>query len=222
MKTMAIRGVVRGLGVAAIAALACLPGAPAHAAAPPPPDEVVRTATERLQQEIGAREKEFRADPDKLYAFVDEVIVPKFDTKYIAQLILARHWKQASDEQRRRFQAAFKDMLVHSYANALVEYHTQVKAEWQPLRMAKDATDVTVNSRLLREGKPPLPIGFAMRLKDGEWKVYDIVIENLSLVQSFRGQINSEIKRTSLDALIQRLESGQKLEPETQQGQKKS
>jgi phospholipid transport system substrate-binding protein len=208
MKTMAIRT----FAVAAFAALASLSTA---TAAPVPPDEVVKTTTERLQKEIGAREKEFKADQKKLYAFVDEVIVPKFDTKYIAQLILARHWKQASPEQRTRFQAAFKDMLVHSYANALVEYHTQVKAEWQPLRMAPDATDVTVNSRLIREGKPPLPIGFAMRLKDGEWKVYDIVIENLSLVTSFRSQINSEIKRTSLDALIERLESGQKLEPET-------
>jgi phospholipid transport system substrate-binding protein len=213
MKTMAIRGATRVISVAAFAALACVSAA---TAAPVPPDEVVKTTTDRLQKEIGAREKEFKADQAKLYAFVDEVIVPKFDTKYIAQLILARHWKQASPEQRERFQAAFKDMLVHSYANALVEYHTQVKAEWQPLRMAPDATDVTVNSRLIREGKPPLPIGFAMRLKDGEWKVYDIVIENLSLVTSFRSQINSEIKRTSLDALIQRLESGQKLEPETQ------
>jgi len=202
----------RGLWVAAIAALVNLSVA---TAAPVPPDEVVKTTTERLQKEIAAREKEFKADQGKLYAFVDEIIVPKFDTKYIAQLILARHWKGASEDQRKRFQAAFKDMLVHSYANALVEYHTQVKAEWQPLRMAPDATDVTVQSRLVRgNGKPPLPIGFAMRLKDDEWKVYDIVIENLSLVTSFRSQINSEIKRTSLDALIQRLESGQKLEPE--------
>lgn len=207
---------LRGIWAAAFAALAGISLSTVAAAAPTPPDEVVKTTTEQLQKEIGAREKEFKSDPKKLYAYVDDVIVPKFDTKYIAQLILARHWKNASDEQKKRFQAAFKDMLVHSYANALVEYHTQVKAEWQPLRMAPDATDVTVNSRLLREGKPPLPIGFAMRLKDGEWKVYDIVIENLSLVTSFRGQINSEIKRTSLDALIQRLESGQKLEPETQ------
>ena len=204
---------LRALGFAAFAALAAVSTA---SATPVPPDEVVKTTTERLQKEIGAREKEFKADQTRLYAFVDEVIVPKFDTKYIAQLILARHWKAASADQRTRFQAAFKDMLVHSYANALVEYHSSVKAEWQPLRMAPDATDVTVNSRLVRgNGKPPLPIGFAMRLKDGEWKVYDIVIENLSLVTSFRSQINSEIKRTSLDALIQRLESGQKLEPET-------
>jgi phospholipid transport system substrate-binding protein len=206
---------MRAFKVAAFAALAAVSVA---SAAPTPPDEVVKTTTERLQKEIGAHEKEFRSDQTRLYAFVEEVIVPKFDTKYIAQLILARHWKQASEDQRKRFQGAFKDMLVHSYANALVEYHSSVKAEWQPLRMAPDATDVTVNSRLVREnGKPPLPIGFAMRLKDGEWKVYDIVIENLSLVTSFRSQVNSEIKRTSLDALIQRLESGQKLEPENNQ-----
>ena len=206
---------IRGLWVAAFAALANV--ALASAAAPVPPDEVVKTTTERLQKEIAAREKEFKADSGKLYAFVEEVIVPKFDTKYIAQLILARHWKNASDDQRKRFQVAFKDMLVHSYANALVEYHTSVKAEWMPLRMAPDATDVTVQSRLVRgNGKPPLPIGFAMRLKDGEWKVYDIVIENLSLITSFRSQINSEIKRSSLDALIQRLESGQKVEPEAE------
>lgn len=208
----------RGLWVAAFAALATLSVA---TAAPVPPDEVVKTTTERLQKEIGTREKEFRADPARLYAFVDDAIVPKFDTRYIAQLILARHWKSATDDQRKRFQVAFKNMLVNSYANALLEYHSSVKAEWQPLRMAPDATDVTVQSRLLRgNGKPPLPIGFAMRLKEGEWKVYDIVIENLSLVTSFRSQINSEIKRTSLDALILRLESGQKLEPEA--GQPKS
>lgn len=183
-------------------------------AAPVPPDEVVKETTSLLQSEINKREKEFRADPNKLYAFVDQVIVPKFDSRYIAQLILARHWKTASDDQRKRFETAFKTMLVHSYANALVEYHNSIKAEWQPLRMAPDAKDVTVQSKLVRtNGKPPLPIGFAMRLKDGEWKVYDIIIENLSLIQSFRGQIGSEIKRTSLDALIQKLEAGQTLDP---------
>lgn len=194
----------------ALALLAAAGISAAQAADPIPPDQVVKETTDRLQKEIGDREKEFKANPKKLYAYVDDVIVPKFDTRYIAQLILARHWKGASDNQRGRFEVAFKDMLVHSYADALVEYHNAVKAEWQPLRMAPGATDVTVQSRLIREsGKPPLPIGFAMRLKDNEWKVYDIVIENLSLVTSFRSQINSEIKRSDLESVIKKLESGQ-------------
>lgn len=196
------------------ACLAVLLAAPAAVAAPKPPDEVVKATTEQLQGEISKREKEFRADKRKLYAFVDKVIVPKFDSRYIAQLILARHWKSASEDQRKRFETAFKNMLVNSYADALVEYHNDVKAEWQPLRMAPDAKDVTVQSRLIRNsGKPPVPIGFAMRLKDDEWKVYDIIIENLSLITSFRSQVNSEIKRTSLDALIHKLEAGQTIVP---------
>ena len=183
-------------------------------ASPTPPDVVVKQTSERLQAEIHQRQAEFKKDPKKLYAYVDEVIVPHFDTRYIAQLILARNWKTATEDQRTRFEKAFKDMLIHAYADALVEFNGTVKPEWQPLRMAPDATDVTVQSRLIREGgKPPLPIGFAMRLKDNDWKVYDIIVENLSLVTSFRGQIGSEIKRSSLDALIQRLEAGQTLPP---------
>lgn len=199
-------------GVAGVALFAA-----SASAAPVPPDEVVKETTGRLQTEIHKREKEFRADPKKLYAYVDKVIVPKFDSRYIAQLILARHWKTATEDQRVRFEVAFKNMLVYSYADALVEYHNSVKAEWQPLRMKPDAKDVTVQSKLLRSnGKPPLPIGFAMRLKGDEWKVYDIIIENLSLITSFRSQINSEIKRTSLDALIQKLEAGQTVVPPVQ------
>lgn len=200
--------------LAGLAGVAAALFAASAVAAPVPPDEVVKETTSRLQNEIHKREKEFRADPQKLYAFVDQVIVPKFDSRYIAQLILARHWKTATEDQRARFERAFKNMLVNSYADALVEYHNSVKAEWQPLRMAPDAKDVTVQSKLLRSnGKPPLPIGFAMRLKGDEWKVYDIIIENLSLITSFRSQINSEIKRTGLDALIQKLEAGQTIVP---------
>jgi phospholipid transport system substrate-binding protein len=204
--------------VVAVTALTALVLAGAAVAAPTPPDEIVKKTTAELQAEIGKREKEFRAKPEKLYAYVEQVIVPRFDTRYIAQLILARHWRAANDDQRARFEVAFKKMLVHSYANALLDHYDSVKAEWQPLRMAPDATDVTVQSRLLRDGKPPLPIGFAMRLKGDEWKVYDIVVENLSLVTSFRSQINSEVKRIGLDALIQKLETGQKLEPEAKSG----
>jgi len=200
------------LSLALAAALALAPAA--RAADPVPPDQVVKDTTDRLQKEISAHEKEFKTDSRKLYAFVDNVIVPKFDTRYIAQLILARHWKSASEAQRARFETAFKNMLVHSYADALVQYHNDVKAEWQPLRIAPGATEVTVQSKLIRaSGKPPLPIGFAMRLKDNEWKVYDIVIENLSLVTSFRSQVNSEIKRSDLEAVIKKLEAGQTIEP---------
>ncbi len=177
-------------------------------AAPVPPDEVVKTTTAQLQQVIQKRRAEFRKDPQKLYDVMETMVVPRFDIKYIAQLILARNWRGASDQQRGRFEAAFKNMLIRTYATAMVDNADSVEAEWLPLRMADGDKDVTVDSKLLRPGKPPVPIGFAMRLTGDDWKIYDIVIENLSLVQNFRSQVSSEIKRSNLDAVIEKLEKG--------------
>lgn len=196
-----MRNWMLNLGAAVALAMAA-----SASAAPVPPDEVVKTTTTQLQDLINKRKEEFRKDPQKLYELMETMVVPRFDVKYIAQLILARHWRGASEDQRARFEAAFKNMLVRTYASALVDNADSVKAEWMPLRMAPDAKETTVDSKLLRGDKPPVPIGFAMRLKDDEWKIYDIVIENLSLVQNFRSQVSAEIKRSSLDAVIEKFE----------------
>lgn len=184
--------------------------APAQAAATPA-DEVVKTAVTRVQDLIGKNHEQYRADMKAFYAMVDTEIVPLFDMRYISQLILGKSWKTATDEQKARFGEAFKNMLIRSYANAMLEYKDSVKAEWKPLRMAADAKDVTVNSSLLREGKPAVPVNFVMRLSGKEnpqWKVYDITVENISLITNFRGQIGAEVKKNGLDAVITRMETG--------------
>ena len=182
--------------------------ASAQAATPKPPDQVVQEATAQLQQNLHDNHDKYKADNKLFYKVVNDLVVPHFDVRYIAQLVLARNWKSANENQRTRFQNAFRDMLIRSYANALLEYHDSVKADWKPLHMAPDATDVVVNSNLLREGKQPVPIGFAMRLTDNDWKIYDIIIENISLITSFRGQFSAEIKKNGLDAVITRMETG--------------
>lgn len=172
------------------------------------PDEIVRTTSEKLSQTIRDRHAEFKAKPAVYYAVVEDIVVPRFDLRYIAQLILARNWKEANDDQRERFQIAFKNMLIRSYANTLLDFNDSVKPEWQPLRLLPEDTDVTVKSRLLRKTGPPVAIGFAMRLKNDEWKVYDITVESISLVSSFRSQAAAEIKKVGIDGLIQKLEKG--------------
>lgn len=178
------------------------------AAEPAQPDAVIQKATGELQELLNRNHEKYSSNIDLFYRVVDNVVVPHFDTRYIAQLVLGRNWKSANDDQRKHFEAAFKNMLIRSYANALLEYYDSVKVEWKPLRLPSDATDVTVNSTLLRPGKQPVPVGFAMHLAGNEWKIYDIVVENISLVSNFRSQVNSEIKRTSLDDVITRMESG--------------
>ncbi len=173
------------------------------------PEDVVKNATAELQALIRENHAAYQADLGKFYAVVDEVVVPQFDVPFIARSVLARNWRTASESQRSRFAEAFKDMLIRSYANALLEYHDSVEAQWKPTRMAPEAEDVVVHASLLRkDGKPPVALAFAIHRSGDSWKIYDIIIENISLVQNFRGQFYSEIKRSGLDDVIARMESG--------------
>lgn len=182
--------------------------APVQAAEPTAPDQIVQKATSHLQDLLNKNAAKYKANNNLFYKVVEDAVVPYFDTRLIAQLVLGRNWKSADEDQRKRFEAAFKHMLIRTYANALLEYYDSVRVEWKPVRLAPDVTDVSVNSTLLREGKQPIPVGFSMRLNAGKWKIYDIVVENISLIDNFRSQVNSEIKKTSLDEVITRMETG--------------
>jgi phospholipid transport system substrate-binding protein len=188
-----------------------------------PPDQTIREATEKLQTQIKQHRAEYQGNSGKFYAMVDEVVVPHFDQKYIGQLVLGRNWRGASEEQRTRFISAFKNSLVHSYADALLEYADTVKAEWKPVRAADNANEASVNATLVRKDGPPIPIGFSVRLVDNDWKVYDVVVDGISLAVNFRSQFGGEIKKNGLDALIKRLEGGgEPLQKKALQGQRSS
>ncbi|GAC1628779.1 MAG: ABC transporter substrate-binding protein [Nevskia sp.] len=173
-----------------------------------PPEQAIRATTEQLQGLIKTHYKEYRADSAKFFKIVDEVVVPRFDVPFIAKLVLATNYRTATETQRTRFATAFKDMLVHSYANALLDNYDSVKVDWQPARLAAGASDATVNTVLTRDVGKPYAIGFRVHLVDNDWKIYDIAVENISLVTNFRTQLNAEIKKTGLDAVIARMESG--------------
>src|SRR3546814_20028392 len=104
------------------------------------------------------------------YKMVDTQIVPHFDTTYIAKVILGTHLKEATPAQVAQFEAAFKDMLVHSYADKLLEYYDSVNVDVKPARLTSDGKRATVDTTLNRkDGKPPLPLRFSLRHAHGEW-----------------------------------------------------
>ena len=179
----------------------------AHAA--PGPDAVVKDGTDKMRALIVANHVAYNADKPKFYAAVDEVLVPLFDVRYISQLVLGKSWKTATEDQRTRFQKAFKSALIRNYADALLENYDTVEVSFQPVRVTPDATDATVKCTLTRKNGPPVQLSFAMRETDGVWKIYDTTIENLSLVTSIRSQYAVEVKKNGLEALIQRVEAGQ-------------
>lgn len=178
-----------------------------------PPDELVKSVTETLQAQISERRDELANDADLLAELIDELVVPHFDIPRITRLVLGLHGRDATPEQLERFGNAFKSMLFQSYAGALLEHGDSVSIEWQPLQLAPDAKRATVQSTLIRKDAAPVPIGFVMQRHDDGWKVFDITVENISLVNNFRAQLNSQISRSGLDAVTKRLEGGE-VEPE--------
>lgn len=191
------------------------PAVAEDAAAHRAPDEIVKTAVTRVRSLIDENFEQYEQDSDAYYAMIEQEIVPHFDVPYISRLVLGRHARGANSEQRRRFMRAFKNTLIHSYADAMLEYSDEVEAAFDPLRMPEDADQVTVGTRLIQQDGPDIPIGFVMRKVDGEWRIFDVNVEGISLVSNFRAQFNTRIREEGLDALIERLETG-RVDPQTE------
>jgi len=197
-----------------IALVAGLVFAVAAVAAATPPDQMIRATTDQLRTLIDKNHDSYAKNNTQFYKVVDDLLVPHFDTKYIAQIILARNWRTATDDQRTRFQNAFKNMLIDNYADELLENYNSVDVDYKPARIDPDGTDSTVDCQIVRkDGKPPINISFKLRLDGDQWEIFDVIVENISLVLNFRTQVASEIKRTSLDDVISRMEKGELLKP---------
>lgn len=184
---------------------------PARADAAPAlaPDVALKSTVDQIRGMIKQHYPEYKADQGKFYQAVNDVVVPRFDVDGISKLVLGANYRSATPDQRSRFAAAFKDMLVHTYANAMLDNYNSVNVTWLTPRISADGTDAAVNTSLTRDNGQSFAIGFRVHVVDGDWKIVDISVENISLVLNFRTQLNSEIKRTSLDDVITRMQNGQ-------------
>lgn len=172
-----------------------------------PPDEIIKTATDAVRSDIATNVATYRNDKKALYAMVDERIVPHFDTPYIAKVILGAHARSATPEQTARFETAFKDMLIRTYADKLLQYYDGIEIEVKPARI--EGKRASVDTTIVRnDGRPPIPIVFSMRDSGGEWKIWDIKAENISIVLNYRTQVDAEIKKNGIPAVIERLDAG--------------
>jgi phospholipid transport system substrate-binding protein len=179
------------------------------------PDQMIRSTTDQLRGLIRQNVQTYRNDKPAFYKAVDDTLVPHFDSTYIAQLVLGRHWRTANADQKKKFESAFKSMLIHGYGDALLEYYDSVRIELKPARY-DDRHYATVDTLLYRPNvSQPTSISFKLRQVDGQWKVFDVIVENISLVLNFRTQVDAEIKRTSLDDVIARMEKGEVFKPKT-------
>lgn len=182
-----------------------LAAGPLHAAEPV---ELVEGAINRVLETLRADEARAQDDPDFVLEVIEEEVLPLIDIDGMARLILARHWRDATPEQRQRFTAAFRDTLLNAYGVRLADYLDR-RVVVVPRRSRQDDRMAVVSTEIeMGRGQPNIAVNYRLRPVDDEWKVFDVEAEGLSFVGNFRSSFNTEIGRHGLDALIERLEDG--------------
>jgi len=174
------------------------------------PQELVENSAKRMLAELDKNRETYAKDPAKLDALVANVLLPNFDSEYSARLVLGQTWRTATEEQRKRFVDAFYHSLLRNYGTALLNF-TADKFVILPYKGdPKDAT-ATVRTEVKRSNGESVPVNFSLRRTDAGWKAWDVVIEGISYVKSFRTDFASEIQQKGLDEVINRLEADGKV-----------
>jgi phospholipid transport system substrate-binding protein len=169
------------------------------------PKELIETSAQKMLKELDANRAAYRKEPKRVNQLVDEVLLPHFDTQYAARMVLGKHWRTATAEQRKRFVDAFYQSLLENYGSALLEF-TADKLVVLPFKSEPNATAATVRTEVKTSSGTRVPVNYSMRKTENGWKAWDVTIEGISYVRNFRTDFGSEIDQKGLEAVIQRLE----------------
>jgi phospholipid transport system substrate-binding protein len=179
----------------------------ASAQAQPGPSEVVESAAKSMLKDLDADRAAYRKDPSKVGGLVEKYLLPHFDIQYSARLVLGKHWASATPEQRERFSNAFYHTLVDNYGSALAEF-TSDRLKVYPTKVEPNADRATVRTEVTRDNGDHVPVSYSLHKTDDGWKAWDVVIEGISYVKSFREDFGAAIDQQGLDAVIDRIEKG--------------
>jgi phospholipid transport system substrate-binding protein len=182
------------------------------------PSEVVESAARSMLQGLDANRAAYKKDPSKIGELVEKYLLPHFDIQYSARLVLGKHWADAKPEQRERFATAFYHTLVDNYGSALAEF-TSDRLKVFPSKVEPNADRATVRTEVVRDNGDKVPVSYSLRKTPDGWKAWDVVIEGISYVKSFREDFGAAIDQQGLDAVIERIEKGNI--PVAPKGQKK-
>lgn len=199
--------------VLAAALLAFAPAMPAFAQAAPAaaqssPSKQVLDNSERILATLEKRRPEFTRNRAVLEQFIASEFNSMFDRDYAARQVLGRHGRGASDADVKLFADAMADSLMRRYGSALLDFNTHLKVRIKSETALPRGLGVKVSSEMLRQGGEPIPVDYLMRKSGGGWKVFDVMVEGVSFVQTFRQQFDSELTNKSIRQVASELSSG--------------
>jgi phospholipid transport system substrate-binding protein len=168
------------------------------------PDELVRKVTEDVLAAIKSDKDLQAGDRKKALALAEEKILPHVDFREATQIAMGRHWREATPAQQKQLVDEFRSLLVRIYSSSIDIYRGQTM-KVLPLRAGRNDTDVKVRNQYLRDGRPPVAVDYSMLKSPAGWKIYDISVEGISLVLTYRSEFDSVVRTGGIEGLIQRL-----------------
>ena len=199
---------IRALTLALLSVAAFSNGAVASAAEANEPSQIIQNAANEMLKELDAHRVDYRKDPSKVSALVDRVLLPHFDSQYAAQQVLAKYWRTASPEQRDRFIKAFYQSLLKNYGAALLEF-TADRMTVLPFAGDLASGRAVIRTQVKRDNGTQVPVNYSVHKTDKGWMAYDVSIEGISYIKSYRTDFGAEIDQKGLDEVIDRLEKQQ-------------
>jgi phospholipid transport system substrate-binding protein len=173
------------------------------------PQKIIDNTSQMLLAKL--TDPHFANNKAEIRTFVDKNIFPNVDTVRMSALVLGKHWRKASKQQKKQFIAAFKNMLVNTYSSTFTEQFKNWTIQYLPLKLKANDKKILVKTKVQQTGKPESSIDYSMILHNGQWKIYDIKVEGISLVISNRTSFSQMIKETgSLDNVIAQLQEKNK------------
>ena len=170
------------------------------------PNAVIEESVAMLAEQLDGRKEELSGNRDALYEIIDGILLPRFDRRFAAQVVLAKHWRTATEQQQTRFIEAFYQALVRKYADGILEFEPDLITVL-PYRGDATKKRTRVRSTVDLDDGSKVAVDYELVKRKAGWLVFNVVIEGVSYVRNFRAELDSEIRGSSLQAVIDRLES---------------
>ena len=176
----------------------------------PGPLEVLKTASNEMFIELNSNRKRLSNNPAEVQKVIEKILLPHIDIITASKWVLGKHWRTADKQQKLKFIRQFRNLLLRFYSTALAEYLDDKKGEkldpgmikFKRLRASAEDTDVTVRSDVVPTSGKPIPVNYHMHLTKKGWRVYDVSVEGISVITTYRTSFGSEISANGLDSLI--------------------
>lgn len=182
----------------------CMGVAPLQAAEPVAPDALAKSVTDEVLAIVRADKEIQSGNKQKVLQLVESKVAPHFNFVRMTQLAMGRNWRQANEDQQKALVDEFRTLLVRTYTAAFTQYKNQT-VEYRSPRMAAGDTDVVVHSFIKQPGRQPVAVDYSMEKSGAGWKVYNVKIESVSLVENYRNTFNTEIQQSGVNGLIKSL-----------------